>query len=940
MPTPMEFLNSLPEKQNTPSKPMEFLSALPPKKEMEEASVLKTFFSGTKEGIKTDTSVSDVATLIKATDSGSKLFNVPKEYGVSETAWADMSQAERRVFISEYDKKKVRETIDPSVDTESFTYKAGRFAGSLVDPTTLIPLGGASKMAKAANLLKLGEKAAATRMAAKGLSVMATTGAAVGMTDAALYSAAKMGEVDPGIVGVGAVAGAVLPVATYGIAKGASNVISKGQSKKEANAILKALNETKAAYRAEGMSDTIALAKAVETLQLNEESLAKVLKKTGKQVETFRTKASAKEYGNIAMQGTGHAPKTKFGKGVSAAFTPMDSKLKEVAPYIYGKVQEVEREGKALLHKYDTMVKGHIGDLKKLKKQGILHKYWTMALSEGNEEEMRIYLKTHLGDNAAKNYDSYLEVTKDMLAKENSVRGSKNQIKGITGYYPRYAKDPEALRKAIGEKYGKEAMSALDLKLKKIGKGKKVVTEHERGKAIADFVTDLYTKPAKVIPGYSKKRLMRDIDEDMLDLYSPLEQSIHTRIRRGVDEYTMRKVLGKEIAEKYGDSIENGTIDWLDGLAKKKLIMPEDVDYIHDLLKSRYINGLKGTSRAIQVYKALQHGTLLPQLPSVITQYEDLARTAWRFGVADTAKAFFAKSNKYIDPKLQGFIDNLQEEYIHQGVLKNIVNKEFKYSGFQGVDLAGKAAHQNASLLNYGKKAITSKGAAEISNKYLPILGGKRAAKVIEDFKSFHKAKLKGERGIVTEDMRNIAWMELADIQPITQWGMPKAYADHPNLRFMYTLRSFTVKQLDNYRTNVFQAISKGDYSTAFASATKLIGFMTAAGMTKDQIVNWMTGKEESVEDSMWKNILRATGIFDKHTLSQMGRGDPVEEFAKGILPPTGVIGTAAESVRTVGTDIFTDEEVEYDEDYMRYVPFIGRLISSYRKAEEDSANW
>ena len=68
------------------------------------------------------------------------------------------------------------------------------------------------------------------------------------------------------------------------------------------------------------------------------------------------------------------------------------------------------------------------------------------------------------------------------------------------------------------------------------------------------------------------------------------------------------------------------------------------------------------------------------------------------------------------------------------------------------------------------------------------------ASKAISDLRS----------GIKSDQVLQALFNRLSDVAPISLIEMPQAYAENPNTRILYSLKSYTIKQFDFLRQQSF----------------------------------------------------------------------------------------------------------------------------------------
>ena len=82
-----------------------------------------------------------------------------------------------------------------------------------------------------------------------------------------------------------------------------------------------------------------------------------------------------------------------------------------------------------------------------------------------------------------------------------------------------------------------------------------------------------------------------------------------------------------------------------------------------------------------------------------------------------------------------------------------------------------------------------------LQDELAPIFGTERAGRMVKSLRDTPP----GSKNL-PKDVEELIWYKFLDLSPSTMGEMPKYYAESGNLRIMYMLKTFTVKQLDIYR--------------------------------------------------------------------------------------------------------------------------------------------
>jgi hypothetical protein len=332
--------------------------------------------------------------------------------------------------------------------------------------------------------------------------------------------------------------------------------------------------------------------------------------------------------------------------------------------------------------------------------------------------------------------------------------------------------------------------------------------------------------------------------------------------------------------------------------------------------------------------KDLGYMTLLGHPSNAIRQFGDLAAAAYTNGIRNSVKGAIATMNrgKMLTPKEMGLLDNVAEEFASDTATKRGVDAVFKYSGFRSVDALGKGALVNSSIYKAVQQIKSPKGRIKFMNEWSSILGAEDAAKAADDFKAFNK----GTIDTPTPLMKDIAFMKLSKIQPVTLSEMPRGYLNNPNGRMMYMLQSFAMKHVNVIRQDFFKEIRRGNVAKAMKDGAKLAAFYTSANMGADKVIDLILGRDTKLEDTFYANLYRSTGFLSKYDVDQMARGGDVYEWAAAIpVPPLDPVFKGAVEAGQIAANLargrrWDSDMKEAGKDMFQNLPIIGRLMANW----------
>jgi hypothetical protein len=342
-------------------------------------------------------------------------------------------------------------------------------------------------------------------------------------------------------------------------------------------------------------------------------------------------------------------------------------------------------------------------------------------------------------------------------------------------------------------------------------------------------------------------------------------------------------------------------------------ITADQADELVSLIKSRFIGGEQNAGAISGTVRDLGYMGTIANPISAITQFGDLAISASLGGMRNTIASMFGTKNiKMVDLG----IDTVAQEFSDMRKTSKLLNKLFKVSGFKAIDRLGKEIYVNATLRNNFKKVKTAKGEAAFREKWGKYYGDDIEA-LVADLKT----------GKVTDFVKAHSFDELSNVQPITMLEMPQPYLDHPNGRILYSLKSFTIKQIDIVRKEVVQEYKKGNKVEAIKKAAVLSAYYSAAGLTTKTVKDILLGRDVYVEDIPGDALWALTGIFgiNKYASDKyLSKGEITEAAVNLITPATPIVDAA---FKLGAAPLQDDPDLEST---ARAIPVIGPLIYNW----------
>ena len=363
-----------------------------------------------------------------------------------------------------------------------------------------------------------------------------------------------------------------------------------------------------------------------------------------------------------------------------------------------------------------------------------------------------------------------------------------------------------------------------------------------------------------------------------------------------MDMYAQQRDYKDNISVYIGELIDAGEIQ------------PEQERIVNDILNARFHE--KGTSGIWSFYKNFSYADTMGSPISALTQIGDSAWAAYDSGLWRLAKNIPRSmvGRQRISKEDIG-MTRIAQEFDDSGTMAKAVSKIFKYVGLEKIDAIGKEALINGSFQKY--KAEARKDPAKLRKKLEPIFQGE-TDDVINDL-------LEDK---VTENVKVLVYSRVLDFQPMALSEMPEGYLSAGNGRLFYMLKTFTIKQFDVYRNEIFMKLqtgNKADKAQAMKNFVRLTMFFVAANAGADEIKDWVLGRKTDFEDRTVDNVLRLFGV-SKYITWQARREGIGTALAKQILPPFKFANALTKDA------LHLSEREPQDLEVVGSIPLLGKL--------------
>lgn len=462
-------------------------------------------------------------------------------------------------------------------------------------------------------------------------------------------------------------------------------------------------------------------------------------------------------------------------------------------------------------------------------------------------------------------------------------------------YFGRETKELQNLRKMVANR--ETTIADYKAMEPKEAKWKEIKTRNYKIGAVEAQIRNTYDKDVKAELQDRKTKLEAEVE---FLRNRRAEQVKEIAINRMEVELAQVK---KEVDDLADSKIENSVGNLLLEMAEQGKISHTQELRLKELLLARFSNQGLGN----EFLRLLRDGGYiwtLGNFESAITQFGDLGTSAYKNGLWNTAfeyvKAWQGKSEITInDLGLEKIIQD--GGYADTSAWSKALDKVLKYTGFEKMDKIAKQTLVNSAVR---KARADAKAESPELEAYLRHEFGEKWVDVKEDLKT----------GAVTDEIMEYAMFQLLDVQPITIDQMPRYYAEGGKKRLFYMMKSYFIKQLNEYRKICFET-AKSNPRKAVVDMTRLTVYLMLFNAGADVLKDLLFGRPVNVPDSLVDNIFIG-GSINRYQAMSVKREGLFKTLQKQLLFPV--------MLDELVVDILSDKEVKNWETW-KNVPLVGR---------------
>ena len=591
-------------------------------------------------------------------------------------------------------------------------------------------------------------------------------------------------------------------------------------------------------------------------------------------------------------------------------FAPMGARIEDLSPAIFGRIKKRE---------FDTNTATERGQRESLP----LMEQLTAALGgrgSAKYNEFSRLIQSQKFDAAKALLPEGARVAVDQLSAIRRRVFEEARANGVDAgdigndHWPRFVKDLATLQASVGTEEKGQIEAAWEQAERNRGGPLQTAEKME----IANKVTAGYgpKKPGAVGPPNARERRIGELTIDQVPLYGDVFESHMKYLEQMITAGERAKFLGKsDDPSKLKESVGKLVYDEITAGRMKPEHQAEMTGLLQTLLTGESARASKGNRIATQ----LIHLATLGQLRTAFNQVIDTSFATGMYGFKSAGEGVkaalgLAPADRTVAMREVGLNDR-GTEFREVGKLARAVGWVMEHTGLSRFDRFSKELVMSAAHDRYQRVASdpAGKGYKSFERKYKPLLGEAEFNKTVADYKSGEKTARTGF----------VEFVEVGRVQPTSLMSMPEAYIKNPNLRILYTLRSFQISQLSFVaREGVRKLGSKvpGERAEGVKTLARFATTMLLANVGKDLLYKFLHGETVKPEDLPLAAVNSLLGLVGLSTYAlKQASTDPVGAALRFVSPPVGFV-----------TDIWKDltgQSWGKGSRAVRYIPLAGDAL-------------
>ena len=488
--------------------------------------------------------------------------------------------------------------------------------------------------------------------------------------------------------------------------------------------------------------------------------------------------------------------------------------------------------------------------------------------------------------------NKYYKVSSDALV--DYISGAVQMIENKK-YFGRETKELQNLRRMVANR--ETTISEYEAMEPQEAKWKEIKTRNYKIGAVEAQIRNTYDNGVKAELTDRKTKLEAEVEYLKDRRADQVKEIAITRMKVELAQ------VKKEVDALTDSKIENSVGNLLLEMAEQGKISHTQELRLKELLLARFSNKGLG-NEFLRIIRDGGYIWTLGNFESAITQFGDLGTSAYKNGLWNTAfeyvKAWSGKSEITIEDLGLGKI--IQDGgYADTSAWSQALDKVLKYTGFEKMDKIAKQTLVNSAIRKAREQAKAESPELE---QYLRHEFGEKWVDVKEDLKT----------GAITDEIIEYAMFQLLDVQPITIDQMPRYYAEGGKKRLFYMMKSYFIKQLNEYRKVCFET-AKTDPRKAVVDMLRLTAYLMLFNAGADLLKDLLFGRPINVADTIVDNIFIG-GSINRYQAMSVKREGLFRTLQKQLLFPV--------MMDELIIDALSEKDVK-DWNTWKNIPLVGR---------------
>ena len=580
-----------------------------------------------------------------------------------------------------------------------------------------------------------------------------------------------------------------------------------------------------------------------------------------------------------------------FATGIEKAISPISTRVKNISPELFVRLRKFEFEMKRDIVRNNKQLEPFLAALKTFTNEDFTA--MDFALKNANEEVI---------NQLAAKYEiqAELQEVRDMLddvfVRANNVGMDVNYR---STFFPRRISDIDGLMDYLrGTNAFNVVQEAIKARSERLGRQ---LTEAERSAVVNNLFRGFTVENISLSKrGIFKERTIEEVNADIDQFYETTDQALIKYVMSANEAIAASELFGKGIGIDDASAIDNSIGALVDDISQRRDLSSRDAKILRDILGARFNEKTMGYIAG--AFRNLTYIDVMGSPLNALTQIGDLTTSAYNAGILNAVREVPRSFTESGPIQLDDIgIDRIAQEFDSTSFTSKAVDNVFRATGLQKIDRVGKLNVVNSTFKD--QQRLAKKGDEKLLAK-LDLMFGPNAAQVRQDLID----------GNITDDVKFLAFNTLLDMQPVAQLEMPEYYLRAGNLKLLYMLKTFTIKQLDIYRREVvseFQQAyvtgNKKQAAKALGNFARLFGFWMVLGASADymkDLLRSLFGDDEidEPEDYLIDNALKAFG-FSKYQANMVAKKGPTEVFFDIFRPPTKFIDNVVKDYKRIEKD-------------------------------------